>query len=212
MPAFAFRHIKDLYPVFWAKSSEAVLAMTETFKSESLKKSEGADIEKTMSEHTVIEVGEWVSRATLDIIGIAGMGQDFGAIQDPNTPLNRTYRKVFKPSREAQFLGLLFLFLPGWFVRRVPIKRNGEIEAAAGIIRSTCRTLIRAKKEKLEKNTLHDVDILSVCPRKRWLHRRKSRRPNDDLPRRRPRNNRYGHDLGHLPPLLTSRRPNPLTQ
>jgi cytochrome P450 len=163
MPAFAFRHIKDLYPVFWDKSREAVLAMTEAFKAESLKKIEGADLEKVIPEDTVIEVGEWASRATLDIIGVAGMGQDFGAIRDPDTILNRTYRKVFKPSREAQFLGMLNLFLPGWFVKRIPIKRNGEIEAAAAIIRSTCRKLIRAKKEKLEKNALNDVDILSVA-------------------------------------------------
>lgn len=163
MPAFAFRHIKDLYPVFWDKSREGVLAMTEAFKADALKKIKGEDLEKIIPEDTVIEVGEWASRATLDIIGVAGMGQDFGAIRDPDTLLNRTYRTVFKPSRQAQILGLLNLFLPGWFVKRIPVKRNGEIEAAAAIIRSTCRTLIRAKKEKLEKNALTDVDILSVA-------------------------------------------------
>lgn len=163
MPAFAFRHVKDLYPVFWDKSKEAVLAMTESFKEESLKRTNGHGIKSSSPDETVIEVGEWASRATLDIIGLAGMGQDFGAIRDPETLLNRTYRTVFKPSRQAQILGLLNLFLPTWFVRRLPIKRNGEVEAAASVIRTTCRTLIRAKKEKLEKNTLTDVDILSVA-------------------------------------------------
>jgi cytochrome P450 len=43
------------------------------------------------------------------------------------------------------------------------MKRNGEIEAAAAVIRSTCRQQIRAKKEKLEKDELTDIDILSVA-------------------------------------------------
>ncbi len=43
------------------------------------------------------------------------------------------------------------------------MKRNGEIEEASLTIRSTCRQLIRAKKEKLEKHELTDVDILSVA-------------------------------------------------
>jgi cytochrome P450 len=163
MPAFAFRHVKDLYPVFWDKSKEAVLAMTDALESEQQKKREGQGVEASTPNETVIEVGEWASRATLDIIGVAGMGQDFGAIRDPNTLLNRTYRTVFKPSRNSQILGILNLFLPAWFVTRIPIKRNGEIEAAVAVIRSTCLNLIAAKKEKLEKSALTDVDILSVA-------------------------------------------------
>lgn len=164
MPAFAFRHVKDLYPTFWSKSREAVVAMTEAVKADEAKKVESADVEKTgVKQEAVIEAGQWASRATLDIIGLAGMGQDFGAIQNPDTLLNKTYRTVFKPTRQAQVLGMLNLFLPGWFVRNLPIKRNGDIEAAAKTIRTTCRQLIRAKKEKLENNELTDVDILSVA-------------------------------------------------
>jgi cytochrome P450 len=164
MPAFAFRHIKDLYPTFWSKSREAVIAMTAAVKAEELKKAELTDVEKTdAKEDAVLEVGSWASRATLDIIGLAGLGQDFGAIRDPDAPLNKTYRTVFKPSRQAQILGLLNIYFPGWFVRNLPIKRNGDIEKAATVIRTTCRQLIRSKKEKLEKNELTDVDILSVA-------------------------------------------------
>jgi cytochrome P450 len=166
MPAFAFRHVKDLYPVFWDKSREAVAAITEQVKAGGLKAADLEGTEQTIDltkEGSVLEVMGWASRSTLDIIGLAGLGQDFGAIENPNTLLNRTYRTVFKPSRQAAILGLLNLFLPGWFVKRLPVKRNGEIEEAAAIIRTTCRQLIRAKKEKLEKNQLTDVDILSVA-------------------------------------------------
>jgi hypothetical protein len=107
MPAFAYRHIKDLYPIFWSKSCELVDAVTATIQSTA---SFSTDEKSSLS--SVIEVGGWLSRATLDIIGVAGMGQDFNAIRDPNTELNVTYRKVFTPSRGAQILGFLALFFP----------------------------------------------------------------------------------------------------
>ena len=166
MPAFAYRHVKDLVPVFWSKSREAVTAMTGFIKDGGIHnldlpdEHKRPDIEK---DDAVMEAGEWASRATLDIIGVAGLGQDFGAIKDPQSLLNRTYRKVFKPSRQAAILGLLNIFLPGWIVKNLPVKRNGEIEEAAAIIRDTCRTLIKSKKDKLEKKQLNDIDILSVA-------------------------------------------------
>jgi cytochrome P450 len=176
MPAFAFRHIKDLYAVFWNKSCEAIQAMTVEVKAKErgeipsqpfVDKSDNANepLPVPVAEKGVayMEAMEWASRATLDIIGTAGLGQNFGAIQDPNTVLNRTYRSVFKPTPIAQLLGFLNTFLPGWFVSRIPVKRNGEIEAAAAVIRSTCRQLINQKKEKLAKKELNDVDILSVA-------------------------------------------------
>lgn len=164
MPAFAFRHVKDLYPVFWDKSKECVEAMTATVQAGSGKPKD-SDLEKSSlaADQAFMEVGQWASRATLDIIGVAGLGQDFGAIKDPNTPLFQTYNKLFKPNKQAQLLGLLGIFLPTWFVRKLPIKRNGEVEEAAAKIRQTCRDIIKSKKEKLEKRELHDVDILSVA-------------------------------------------------
>ena len=161
MPAFAFRHVKDLYPVFWEKSREAVHAMTEDVKAG--KKSQSLDDGSAATNDAVLEVGEWASRATLDIIGVAGMGQDFGAIRDPDTLLSRTYRTVFEPTGSARLLQFLGIILPPWFVRRIPVAANGKIEEGAATIRDVCRQIIRAKKEKLKKGLLTDVDILSVA-------------------------------------------------
>ncbi|TGO62202.1 hypothetical protein BCON_0021g00150 [Botryotinia convoluta] len=173
MPAFAFRHVKNLYSVFWDKSCEGLEAMTKEVKAKECgdipndvaEEKDGNDGSVTQPEKgvAIVEAMQWASRITLDIIGAAGLGKDFGAIQDPDTLLNRTYRTVFKPTRSAQILGFLQLFLPGWFVKRIPIKRNGEIEEAAETIRSVCRDLIHEKKSKLEKKELTDVDILSVA-------------------------------------------------
>lgn len=76
-PAFSFRHVKDIYPIFWAKSRELVeclaAAMAEKAPSGEKTQSQG----NAAAEHAPgsINVGDWSSRATLDIIGISGMGE-----------------------------------------------------------------------------------------------------------------------------------------
>lgn len=157
LPAFAFRHIKDLYPVFWSKSRECVDAMTEHILRNAADRS---DSEKNTD---VIEVGNWASRTTLDIIGVAGLGCDFKAIKTPKNPLSEAYACAFSPSREAQFLQLLSLVIHPRIVNLLPVKRNGDIQEAARLIRTECAKLIRDKKEKLARKELTDVDILSVA-------------------------------------------------
>lgn len=106
MPAFAYRHVKNLYPTFWSKSTELVAAIVASNR--------GSD------ESMSIEVNEWASRATLDIIGQGGFGQSFNAIQDPDNALSQTYRSMFRPGRVGQILGILGFLLPQWLVRRLP--------------------------------------------------------------------------------------------
>lgn len=105
-----------------------------------------------------------MSCPALDIIGVAGLGQDFNAIDDPNTELNATYQKVFQPSRQQQTIALLGLFLPQWFLRSLPLAHNNNVEEASETIKKVCRQLIRQKQEKLDnKKKRVDVDILSVA-------------------------------------------------
>lgn len=174
MPAFAFRHVKDLYQVFWEKSREGVQAIVEQIELDAAKEpptsptttrdpEKDAPLSASTGKSGRMEVGSWASRITLDIIGVAGLGRDFGAIADPSSKLFKTYNTVFKPSRQAQLLGLLGLFLPPWIVSRLPIKRNGEVDEAARTIREVCHELIREKKDKLARKELTDVDILSVA-------------------------------------------------
>ncbi|KAH6671278.1 cytochrome P450 monooxygenase-like protein [Halenospora varia] len=166
-PAFAFRHVKDLYPIFWSKSRENVLKMEEYVNAGGVKPKDIPDKfpkPGNMDKGTaVLEVGGWAQRATLDIIGLAGMGKDFGAIENDDTLLSRTYRSIFKPSRQAIILGIMSIFLPPKFVQMLPFKRNDDMAAAADTIRKVCREMIDEKQAKLEKQELTDVDILSVA-------------------------------------------------
>jgi cytochrome P450 len=149
-PAFAFRHVKDLYPIFWNKAREMTSQMS-------------AAIKGSPEVSSVIEIREWASRATLDIIGLAGMGQDFDSLMNPDNELNQTYKSIFSSNRGAQLVQLFLSMLPHWLVVALPLKQNDEIGKAISTIKSTARKLIAGKREKLVKGESKEIDILSVA-------------------------------------------------
>lgn len=146
MPAFAFRHVKDLYQSFWKKSQE----MTDQILS---------------ADDSVVDIGEWASRATLDIIGLAGMGQDFDSLSNPDSKLNETYRQIFSGNRGARTIQVLLSLLPHWVAVSLPLKQNDEIGHAVETVKKVARDLIKEKRIKLEKGEVKetDTDILSVA-------------------------------------------------
>jgi cytochrome P450 len=109
-----------------------------------------------------MDAQEWASRATLDIIGLAGLGHDFNSVADPNSELNRCYRAIFSSQRGALVLLFLSLMLPQKVLMNLPIKRNLEAVAARGLIRRVCFDLVAEKRAKLEKGIV-EKDILSVA-------------------------------------------------
>jgi cytochrome P450 len=149
MPAFQYRHIKDLYATFWSKSKELLHCLE-------------ADLDERKPDN-VIEIGGWASRVTLDIIGIAGLGQDFGALKNPDTELNKTLQKVLAPSRTQQLMTFLSLVISPKIVQNLPIKRNNDMVEAQRVIRSVSRDLIQQKKEAMKSSEKRNVDIISVA-------------------------------------------------
>lgn len=147
MPAFSFRHIKDLYPEFWAKTQEGVNAMTE----EMGEKQEGE-----------FEALEWASRQTLDVIGVAAIGRDFGAIQDDKSKLVNTYRKIFHPSTSGRIIGLLSTVIPLQILDYLPVKRNDNVRLAVRAIRKHCQDVIEEKRAEAKEGIEGKLSILSV--------------------------------------------------
>lgn len=165
MPAFAYRHIKDLYPVFWQKSREMTEELSKATKGLSEKKSQPQEEADDLFKHQsgAVQVSSFASRTTLDIIGLCGMGQDFGALKDEGNKLNQLYRKVFNESRTGRGLRVLALLLPFWLLSRLPVQRNVEIVEASNYIKQSCRDLVAKKREKMSHEEKSDVDIISVA-------------------------------------------------
>jgi cytochrome P450 len=150
MPAFSFRHIKDLYPIFWGKSQEMTNRIAATIKA-------------SPDASSVIDIREWASRATLDIIGVAGMGKDFDSLSDPENELYKTYQAIFSNARGARIVQVILMLLPQWLTVALPLKRNDEIGKAVKTIRKVSGELIKDKRAQMARGEKPALDILSVA-------------------------------------------------
>ncbi|CAG7555768.1 unnamed protein product [Fusarium equiseti] len=149
MPAFSFRHIKELYPVFWSKAQELV-----------------DGIEKEMSEApgSQIDIADWASRASLDIIGSAGMGHEFKSLSDPSIEdTMKMYGSMVKQSHGAKLLTVLQLILPSIITDYLPFQRNMGVLAASKAARNTSQNLINAKKVQMAAKEKLSPDIISTA-------------------------------------------------
>ncbi|KAL3479963.1 cytochrome P450 [Aspergillus californicus] len=158
MPAFAYRHVKDLYATFWSKSVEMVKGIEHDLQS------------RQSADDNVVQVRPWASRATLDIIGLAGMDQDFGSLADPNNYLAGQYHRILQ--EPALWFMLLFAFAfiigQGHLIQALPVQRNKDVFEGCSAIREETQRLINEKKERVKHNPDEiesGKDILSVALR-----------------------------------------------
>ncbi|KAL4922307.1 cytochrome P450 [Aspergillus aurantiobrunneus] len=156
MPAFSYRHIKDLYPTFWSKSVEMVKCIETVLQA------------RESANDNTVEVRPWANRATLDIIGLAGMDRDFGSLADPNNELAAQYHQVLKDPP----LWLKLLFATGFvlgnvgIIQALPVERNREIAEGRRYVRQVAQQLISEKRERIKRNpdeSERRKDILSVA-------------------------------------------------
>lgn len=150
LPALAYRHIKDVYPIFWSKSVEMANVIED-------QKQHG-------SKQVTIKVGDWAGGATLDIIGLAVMGRDFSSVQDPNTEFHLVYQKLnMKPNAWTRLLILLSLLTFGFkMFFRLPTKWNRESKQPANYIRGYARQIVEDTKERLSMGNHDRKDIASL--------------------------------------------------
>ncbi|KAI9371623.1 cytochrome P450 [Aspergillus egyptiacus] len=153
MPSFSYRHIKDLYPTFWSKSVEMVKCIEKDLES------------RANADDNIVQVRPWASRATLDIIGLAGMDQDFGSLANPQNELAEQYHRILQ--NPPLWLNLLFAFgfIAGGarLVQALPIKHNRNIVEGCDHIRQVAQRLISEKEMLKDESENHGKDILSVA-------------------------------------------------
>jgi len=145
-PAFKFRHLKDLYPTFWAKTTELVKSLDDWC----------AGSPKT------VEIDDWVSRGTLDAIALAGFGMDFNAIAEPRSELVTKYRTAFLPGKSAARIRILANIMPIKILFSLPMKRNRDAKACIQTVRAAIRHHVKQRQvERMDEKKTHN-DLLSV--------------------------------------------------
>lgn len=155
MPAFSFRHIKDLYPIFWAKS--VVLA-------QELNKNIDHTANQTETPGSKIyDVADWLARATLDILGEAGLGEEFDTIHNPDNEICRAYRNVFEQKPPKGSLRLVLFLLREAITIALKLPRKDSIALATRTLTGVAKRLIATKRAKVKKSSDAGRDILSVA-------------------------------------------------
>lgn len=149
-PAFSFRNIKNLYPKYWRGSMGLV-----------------NHIERQVNKETgvaVVEPNVLASRATLDILGEAGFGKSFDAVERPDNPTTKAYEGLFGPTKTSDIVfSIAEIIIPSWIILSLPHPRNWNLKKNTQTIRNVCSTLIEERKEKIEKQgSLPATDILSL--------------------------------------------------
>lgn len=147
-PAFSISSIRSLMPVFWEKA----LHMSELWEQE---------LPHEASRAKSFEVLEWLNRATLDIIGKAGLGTDIDSLDNPDTMLRQAYQACFDFGIQARIVNGLAAFTQ--LVRLLPLKTNSDIAFARDTILTRASTIINQKQvEAAEKKDTKSRDIIGM--------------------------------------------------
>ncbi|KAF9635423.1 putative cytochrome p450 protein [Lasiodiplodia theobromae] len=149
LPPFSFRHIKELYPVFWNKA----VALTDAVTAE-------------VQDDPVIEINHWSTKVTLDIIGLAALGRDFNALKNSDDPLVATYEEVLEPTMEKTVFFTLHVLGLEHIVKILPWRINEVMRDTTTRLKQICQQLLTDKKASAKaESEEQQKDILSVMMR-----------------------------------------------
>ncbi|KAI1198251.1 cytochrome P450 [Nemania serpens] len=150
MPAFSFRHIKNLYPMMWVKSTLMCDALQEALEAGGAK---GAGI---------IDLTNWTSRVTLDIIGVAGMGREFNTLKNAKDPLLNIYEQLLEPAPAKLVFAMASIVFGPHFVGLLPWRMNTLFKRLTTTLGSICMPILQEKKSAIVNLKDDHFDILSL--------------------------------------------------
>jgi len=147
-PAFSFRRVKDLYPIFWEVSGQLTGGISQKLAQEA---------------SGVVEINHWANLATTDIIGMAAMGKDFGSLQQgQDHPLIANFEEIANPSTEKVIYFALNILGLSKIVRLLPWRMNKLADTISSNLYNHCSSLVDQKQSELSKTTPDThKDILS---------------------------------------------------
>lgn len=158
MPAFSFRHIKDLYPLFWSKAiefNEVVAAAIREYTEE-------VGGEKPSRNSGVIEMKHYANKVTMDIIGVAGLGRNINSLHNPDDELIKNFEEITAPTFEQVIYFAAYISLPKWLAENLPMRIARRRKITAANVRNISRDFVKEKKELIKLQSDDHKDILSI--------------------------------------------------
>lgn len=141
-PAFSGRQIRDLAPLFCASG----VALTDAIAHQARNENDG-----------IVEVAALISRVTLDIIGAAGVGMNFRALENEESTLAKLYESISQP---PAFFLLVDTFVPKWLVRCVQWGGFRRTIQAQSQLWQEVRDILQQKKRHMNREK-HSKDIIA---------------------------------------------------
>ncbi|KAG8735670.1 hypothetical protein FRC10_010286 [Ceratobasidium sp. 414] len=134
-PSFGPPQVRALVPVFWNKANELRDIWLDMMKGSS----QGS---------AVINVLPWLTRATLDIIGVAGFDYHFNSLaNEDEDELAKAFAKIFQAGQELTPSSFLKNFIPG--LRLLPDARSERLKTNKEIMNRIGKRLVEEKKAAL---------------------------------------------------------------
>ncbi|KAA1472890.1 cytochrome P450 [Dentipellis sp. KUC8613] len=143
-PAFSIQNMKALVPLVFRKGEELRDRLMEVIDSEKdLSPGEGA----------TLDVCRWISRATFDVIGIAGFDYQFNAIHNEDNELFCAYKDMFEVAvsqGQSMIKSVLGIYFP--IINKIfPDERTRAVSRGQETIQRVASQLVQEKKRKLEE-------------------------------------------------------------
>ncbi|PKC01432.1 cytochrome P450 [Rhizophagus irregularis] len=144
-PAFTYSNVKEMVPSF--------VRIGSTLK--------GLIEEKLNSGETNINLTPYISKATLDVIGLVGFNYEFNSLTSQNE-LAIAYDSIFNnPVTTLRIvLNLLSNYVPS--VREIPIEANKRFKNACATIDRVSKRLVEERYNEAKNGELKGKDLLSL--------------------------------------------------
>ncbi|GAA5971155.1 hypothetical protein JCM11641_004165 [Rhodosporidiobolus odoratus] len=175
-PAFGAGHLRELLPLFFEYSYKLRDIWKDLVTSDALDETawkNAAAAEAYQAKHPegeiVLEVSKWLSRLTLDIIGLAGFGYPFHALDQETTALGTAFTTMFSPRMASKpmtvgkvlvgrVIGTIAQALPilkiaSW----IPHPRFKAIRDGFRILQEESLKIIESKQGEVEKDGLESL-------------------------------------------------------
>ncbi|KAJ7646852.1 cytochrome P450 [Roridomyces roridus] len=160
-PAFGAAQVRELTGIFLQKSLE----LRDVWQTQASLNADGTARVNALS---------WLSKATLDIIGLAGFNYDFNALSsedDANTEFGTAFATVYRVGLTQTPLRIIKTFVPA--LRFIPSKTDALIEECQATMMQIGRKLLQQSKDEMagdgtfEKGSGRTIarDLLSLLVR-----------------------------------------------
>lgn len=155
LPSFAFRQIKELYPLFWSKAVQMTHAIDkQVFNQQRLV----GDLKRPTG---VTDIEYWAPKATLDIIGVAGLGRDFNSLEHSEDKIVRLYEELTSFTPAVRNLAMAYLIL-GERVAKVLLPRTAYNQIrTVQQLRHLCENFVQEKRVQISTEGDKSVDSLA---------------------------------------------------